>query len=180
VTRRGALAAALLVTLVAAVAAVAAPTRSQTFFKERLLADDDVSKPIKKLLRTGGGFVDRSIVFRDLTRDGRDDAVVRAHTGGADGVVAVYVFTTDVRDADGELHVVYRAQQLRRASTSVVDRVLTYRTSQYAEGDEPCCPATLIETELRWVRGRKRFEVAEQREIPGPSVTPAPTPTPTP
>ena len=116
-TGRRALAAALFVALLAAVAATAAPTRSQTFFKERLLADDDVSRTIKKLLRTGGGVVDRSIVFRDLTRDGRDDAVVRVHTGGADGVVAVYVFTTDIRNADGELHVVYRAQRLRRAST---------------------------------------------------------------
>ncbi len=166
---RRALAAAILLATVAAAAALAAPTRSQIFFRDRLLADRGTSSVIKELLRAGGGFVDRSIVFRDLTGDERDDAVVRVHTGGADGVVAVYVFSTDVRDPDGELGVVLRSQRLRRASTHISDGVLSYRHSRYAEGDEPCCPSRIVETELRWDDARKRLVAAARRDVPPPT-----------
>ena len=79
-------------------------------------------------------------MFRDLTGDKRDDAVVRVHSGGAAGVVAVYVFSTANRKS-GKLRAVFRSESLMRASTRVLKGVASYRTARYDPGDELCCPA---------------------------------------
>jgi hypothetical protein len=176
--------AALLCALAAAAPAGAQTAQSQTFFKARLLAEPQTSKAIKDLLRTGGGFVDRSVVFRDLTSDKRDDAIVRVHSGGAAGVVAVYVFSTDARRAGSPLRSIYRSQRLLRASTQVSRGVLSFRSSSYVAGDEVCCPTHLEETTLRWDRKRKRF-TSERKTIDREPVAqapsaPSPPPSPTP
>lgn len=161
----------------------AEPTQSQKFFTERLLADSQTSKAIKDLLRDGGGFVDPSVVFRDLTRDKRDDAVVRIHSGGGAGVVAVYVFSTDTRRSGTGLRAVFRSQRLVRASTGVSKGVMTYRTANYAPADELCCPSQLVETSLRWITKTRSFRIGERRTItpsPEANVPAAPEPTPTP
>ena len=145
----------------AAAPASAQENRSQRFFEERLLADRATSSEIKTLLRTGAGFVDRGVVYRDLTGDKRDDAVVRVHSGGATGVVAVYVFSTANRRG-GRLRVVFRAQSLIRASTRVLKGVLSYRTSRYEPGDELCCPARLTQTTLGWDRRQRRLRARER------------------
>lgn len=152
--------------------ALSEPTRSQSFFRERLLADARTSSSIKRMLRDDSGFVDRSIAFRDLTGDDRDDAVVRVLSGGAAGAVAVYVFSTHGAD---ELRAVHRSQRLLRASTHVRDGVLSFRSAEYAAGDELCCPSRVVETELEWVRRERRFAVAARREVPPPTA-PAPAP----
>lgn len=176
---RAAIALALAALLVSAGLANGAQTRSQRFFTEKLLDDRATSSRIKSLLRSGGGFVDRSIAFRDLTGDRKTDAIVRVQSGGASGAVAVFVFST----AGGkELRAVFRSQNLTRASTHFPKRtVLVYRTSRYAAGDELCCPSRIIETRLRWDREDKRFRVSERDELsPAASPTPTPTVTPTP
>jgi len=163
--------AAVLAALVCALAAGPSPaaaqtTQSQRFFKARLLEDPRTSETIKDLLREGGGFVDRSVVFRDLTRDKRDDAVVRVHSGGAAGVVAVYVFSTDtLRPKGNGLRVVFRAQRLVRGSTRVSKGVVSYREARYTPSDELCCPTQLLETTLRWDRSEKRFTNPSRRVI---------------
>lgn len=171
-----------------AAAAIAVPlagadqTQSQRFFRDRLLADKSTSREIKELLRTGGGFVDRSVAFRDLTGDEKSDAVVRVHSGGAAGVVAVYVFSTDVAGDEEGLQAVFRSQRLRRASTSVRDGVLTYRTARFAPGDELCCPDKVLETTLKWVKRERRLRAGERKEVdlpPAGAPTPTPSPTPT-
>ena len=107
--------------LVAAAPAQAEETATQRFFSERLQTDKQTSTEIKDLLRTRQGFVDRSVVFRDLTGDRRQDAVVRVQSGGADGAVALYVFSTDTGVKNSGLRVVFRSQELRRAQTRVRD-----------------------------------------------------------
>ena len=164
-TRRRALAALACVAAAAAVAAGVAssePTRSQTFFRDHLLDDRRTAAPIKQALRDGTAFVDRRITFVDLTRDGKEDAVVRVQSGGAAGAVAVYVFSTD---GARSLRAAHRAQRLRRASTRIEDGVLAYRTAEYEPGDELCCPTALRETELRWDAERDRFAVEARRDI---------------
>lgn len=173
---RAAVAGALAVLAGGLAAAHAAQTRSQMFFRDKLLADSRTSATIKDLLEDGGGFVDRSVVFRDLTGDDRDDAIVRVQSGGAAGAVALYVFSTDAARAGSELRVVYRQQRLMRASTRVRRRVLSFRTSTYAEGDELCCPSKVVETTLRWDARKKTFRVAKREDVVAP---PQPTPTPT-
>jgi hypothetical protein len=175
--------AAVLAALAASVPARAELTQPQKFFTERLLADSQTSKAIKDLLRDGGGFVDRSVVFRDLTRDKRDDAVVRVHSGGAAGVVAVYVFSTDTRRSGTGLRAVFRSQRLLRASTQVSKGVMSYRTANYAPTDELCCPSQLVETSLRWITKTRNFRIGQRRTIAKPpeaNVPAAPEPTPTP
>ena len=153
--------------------ASAQKTQSQSFFEQRLLADGLTSKPIKQLLRSGGGFVDRGVVFRDLTGDKRDDAVVRVHSGGAAGVVAVYVFSTANRKG-GKLKAVFRSQNLMRASTRVLKGVASYRTSRYEPGDELCCPSRITESTLGWKRKERRFRVVERVTFAPPPQAQAP------
>jgi hypothetical protein len=150
------------------------PTRSQSFFRDRLLADTRTSSAIKSALRAGTALVDRSIAFRDLTGDDKDDAVVRILSTGQAGAIAVYVFSTDGAKTS-ELRAVHRSQKLLRASTAVKDGVLTYRTATYSPGDELCCPARIVETELEWDGDANRFTVTDRRDIPPPVVA---TPTP--
>lgn len=153
--------AAVLAAVWGAAPASAQKTQSQTFFEQRLLADGLTSAPIKTLLRSGGGFVDRGVVFRDLTGDKRDDAVVRVQSGGAAGVVAVYVFSTANRKG-AKLRAVFRSQSLMRASTRVIKGVLSYRTSRYDPGDELCCPARLTQSTLAWDADERRMRVSER------------------
>jgi hypothetical protein len=156
---------------VAAGVATSEPTRSQTFFRDRLVADRATAAQIRSALRDGSAFVDRSIAFRDLTGDDKDDAVVRVQSGGAAGAVAVYVFSTDGAD---DLRPVFRAQKLSRASTAVADGVLSYRSAAYAAGDELCCPSKLLETELRWDAKAEKFVVEDRREVTPPSAPATP------
>jgi hypothetical protein len=149
----------------AASPAPAAQTATQRFFSERLQADKGTSKEVKDLLRTREGFVDRTVTFKDLTGDKRADAVVRVQSGGADGAIALYVFSTDTGVKNSGLKVVFRSQELRRAQTRVRDGVLRYRSARPQPGDEVCCPTAVSETRLRWRERLHTFTVAERREI---------------
>jgi hypothetical protein len=164
---------AVLAALLGAAPASAQKTQSQRFFEERLLADRLTSAAIKTLLQSGGGFVDRGVVFRDLTGDKRDDAVVRVHSGGAAGVVAVYVFSTANRKG-GRLKAVFRSQNLMRASTRVLKGVLSYRTSRYDPGDELCCPARITQSTLAWNARERRMRVKERVTFAPPPQAQAP------
>ena len=165
--------AAVLAALCGPAPASAQGTQTQAFFEQRLLADHLTSSAIKTLLRRGGGFVDRGVVFRDLTGDKRDDAVVRVHSGGAAGVVAVYVFSTANRK-NGKLRVIFRSQSLMRASTRVLKGVLSYRTSRYEPGDELCCPARITQSTLAWNRRERRLRVRERVTFAPPPQAQAP------
>jgi hypothetical protein len=165
--------AAVLATLSGAAPATAEKTASQHFFEQRLLADHLTSKAIKSLLSSGGGFVDRGVVFRDLTGDKRDDAVVRVQSGGAAGVVAVYVFSTANRKG-AKLRAIFRSQNLMRASTRVVKGVLSYRTSRYDPGDDLCCPAHITQSTLGWNADEHRMRVRERVTFAPPPVAQAP------
>jgi hypothetical protein len=165
--------ATLLAVLWGAAPAPAQKTQSQSFFEQRLLADRLTSKSIKELLRTGGGFVDRGVVFRDLTGDKRDDAFVRVHSGGAAGVVAVYVFSTANRKG-GKLRAIFRSQKLMRASTRVLKGVASYRTARYEPGDELCCPARITQSTLAWDAEGRRMRVSERVTFTPPPQAQAP------
>lgn len=160
--RRSALGAAVAL-VAAAPAPAAAQTTTQQFFSVRLQADEKTSKEVKDLLRTREGFVDKQVKFRDLTGDGKTDAVVRVQSGGATGAIALYVFSADTGKKG--LRVVFRSQELERAETRIRDEVLRYRSARPAPGDEVCCPSVLVESRLRWRDALHRFAVAERREV---------------
>jgi hypothetical protein len=163
--RRPAITLAIAGLAVAAAPAPAATSPTQSFFSQRLQADKGTSREIKDMLRTRQAFVDRTVTFKELTGDKRADAVVRVQSGGADGAIALYVFSTDTGIENSGLRVVFRSQELRRAQTRVRDGVLRYRSARPQPGDELCCPSALSETRLRWRAKLHKLTVAERREI---------------
>jgi hypothetical protein len=165
-TARGcaAIACGLLLALTALAPAQAAPNRSQTFFRSQVLSDNATSDEIVDLLRSGG-FVDRTITFDDLTGDGRQDAVVRVTTGGATGIVGLYVFSTDGKKQTDALRVVFRRQELIRGSSRVREHKLSYRTRSYEAGDELCCPGATSEYDVTWDDEAGRFRAGPRRDV---------------
>ena len=104
------------------------------------------------------------MLFGDLTGEGKDDAVVTVDSGGAAGIIAVYVFSAL---SGKDLNVVYRNQRLYRAMVRLnPGPALVYSLSQWKQGDELCCPSEYRETELRWSTTSKRFGVAKRRTLP--------------
>jgi hypothetical protein len=155
-------------------AAASAKDQTQQFFEQRLLADKHTSKAIKELLQSGGGFVDKSVAFRDVTGDKRDDAIVRVNSGGANGAVAVYVFST-ANKKGGKLKAIYRAQKLTRASSRVRKGVVSYQTARYDPNDELCCPSQVTETTLGWDKATRRMKVVDRSTFVPPPEAQAPT-----
>ncbi len=164
----------------------AQPSKSQQLFRKTLLDDPKTTSAIKKLLRDRGGIVAPEIEFAELTGDGRSDALVRVDTGGAAGAVAVYVFSTDGKAEDSPLRAIYRSQRLYRAKAEVSDAALILRVPRYAEGDDVCCPAKLVERVYAWSDAANALKQRSSRELPGPAgsagtttattTTPAPAP----
>jgi hypothetical protein len=171
--------AAVAAALLVFVAPVAAKDQTQQFFEQKLLADKKTSKEIKELLQSGGGFVDKGVVFRDVTGDKRDDAVVRVQSGGVGGVVAVYVFST-ANKKGGKLRAIFRSQSLTRASTRVLKGVVSYRTSRYEPGDELCCPSRITQSTLEYVKDERRMRVKDRVTFAPPPQAQAPAAPPPP
>ena len=147
----------------------AAPTKSQALFAKTLLADAKTTSDVKKLLGEGGGFVAPDVTFEDLTGDGRSDAVVLVDSGGVAGAVALYVFSTHGESARSDLRVVYRSQRLYGASAEVTDATLVLRTPRFAEGDDVCCPAKIVQRTYAWSAGAKTLRQRRSQELPGPT-----------
>jgi hypothetical protein len=121
-----------------------------------------VAHSVKVTLKKGG-FVSKDVLFADLTGEGKDDAVVTVDSGGASGVVALYVFSAGT---GSDLKIVYRNQRLYRGAARInPGPALVYVLPQYAEGDELCCPSAYRETELKWSSAKKKFGVAKRRTV---------------
>ena len=147
----------------------AAPTKSQALFKKTLLADAKTTSDVKRLLSEDGGFVAPDIAFEDLTGDGRSDALVLVDSGGVAGAVALYVFSTDGQPAESDLRAVYRSQRLYRVSLRASGATLTMRTPRFAEGDDVCCPAKIVQRTYAWSAGSKTLRRRSSDELPGPT-----------
>jgi hypothetical protein len=178
VTRGRLILAALVVAALLAPTAALAKDQTQQFFEGKLLADKRTSKTVKELLRSGG-FVDKKVGFHDLTGDKRDDAIVRVNSGGANGDVAVYVFST-ANQKGGKLKVIFRSQKLMRVSTRTSKGVLSYRTARYDPGDELCCPAHVTESTLGWDKATRRMKVVKRETFVPPPEAQAPAAPPPP
>jgi hypothetical protein len=161
-------------TLAAIAGSQAKPTASQQLFRKTLLDDDRTTGAIKQVLRNRGGFVAPDIEFADLTGDERSDALVLVDSGGAAGAVALYVFSTHGRAADSSLRAVYRSQQLYRASAEVSAGTLILRVPRFAQGDDLCCPAKVVEKVYAWNARERTLKQRSSRELPGPTGTTTP------
>lgn len=110
-----------------------------------------------------GGFVSKEVLFADLTGEGKDDAIVTVDSGGAAGIVALYVFSAGT---GSDLKVVYRNQGMYRGRARVnPGPSLVYLVPVYKDGDELCCPSSYRETTLKWNAKTKRFGVSQRRSV---------------
>lgn len=151
-----------LVALAIADSASAKLTPAQKLFTQKLLDSDQVTHSVKVTLRKGG-FVSKDVAFADLTGEGKDDAVVTVDSGGAAGVVAIYVFSAGTGT---NLKIVYRNQRLYRADSRInPGPALVYVLPSYKDGDELCCPSEYRETELKWSATKQKFGVAQRRTV---------------
>ncbi len=157
--------------LVAVGLSQAKPSPSQQLFRTTLLDDAKTTAGVKALLRERGGIVAPEIQFGDLTGDERSDAVVLVDTGGAAGAVALYVFSTHGKAADSSLRAVYRSQQLYRASAEISAGTLVMRTPRFADGDDLCCPAKMVERVYAWNDKAKTLKQRSSMEQDGSSGT---------
>ena len=157
---RRALATVTISCLALAAPASAAQTPAQKLFRSKLLASGAVAKSVKVTLKKGG-YVDRRILFDDLTGEGKDDAVVMVHSGGSAGRIALYVFSAGT---GRDLKIVYRNQRLYRARVRLREPdQFVYSVPRWAAGDPLCCPGSFRETALGWRAESRRFVVTERR-----------------
>jgi len=149
------------------------PSSPQILFRDLIAGDTrGTTRGIRSGLRARRLFVQPDVLFADLTGDGKPDAIARVSTGGAQGDVAVYVFSVDgvKPDAQGkaQLRAIYRNQALYRASARVTDATLFVRSAQYREGNEPCCPSQLLERTLTWSARVQRLVLRSSRRLDVP------------
>lgn len=147
----------------------AAPSRSQALFEKALLADPRTTSEIKQLLRDGGAIVAPEIRFADVTGDGRSDAVVLVDTSGVAGAVALFVFSTHGAAEKSVLRAVYRSQRLYRADSEVAGGALVVRTPRFAEGDDVCCPAKVVQRVYGWSASSRTLRLRSSSEVAGPA-----------
>lgn len=122
----------------------------QAFFHDALIKDVRTTPAIRTALQTDAAVVDPATQYADLTRDGKSDAIVRVHSAGAAGVVAVYVFSSDGAPK-GALRVLFRTQSLYRALTMpTATKQLQIDQPRYAKGDEVCCPGKITRRRYRF------------------------------
>lgn len=129
----------------------------QAFFLEALVKDTKTTSAIRRALEADAAVVDPATQYADLTGDGKSDAIVRVHSAGAAGVIAVYVFSTD-RAPKGALRVVYRSQSLYRAVTMPTSNdQLQIDQPRYAAGDDVCCPERITRRRYRFSTSTRTF-----------------------
>ena len=140
------------------------PMTPQVLFEGIILADPNTTKPVADLLRADAAHITARPTFADLTGDRREDAVVSVHTGGAAGVVAIYVLSADGTKS-GRLRVVFHTQSLYRGRSKVAGDVLTIAQPDYARGDDLCCPAARTDRDYTWEESPRRLRHRATRAI---------------
>lgn len=129
----------------------------QAFFHDALIKDPKTTSAVRKALRSNASIVDPATQYADLTGDGKSDAIVRVHSAGAAGVIAVYVFSTDGA-SKGALRALFRTQSLYRAITATTDDdKLQIDQPRYAAGDDVCCPHRLTRRRYRFSKRSRTF-----------------------
>ena len=69
------------------------------------------------------------------------------------------------------MRAVYRSQQLYRATAEVSEGALVLRTPRFADGDDLCCPAKIVERVYDWIDAEATFKRRSSKELPGPAGT---------
>jgi hypothetical protein len=139
----------------------------QALFTKTLLDDPATTAGVKRLLRTGAGFVDPRSGFVDVTGDGRQDALVLVSTGGAAGSVALYVLSTHGQTGDKTtLKAIFRLQSLYRATLRLSGTTVSVLEPHWSPGDDLCCPRKLRERDYEFVAKTVTFRRKADHLVP--------------
>lgn len=154
-----------------------------------LLASRRVHRDVRSWINQGEQFDELGkgvngpgyIRFREVTGDGRADAIVQVSAGGVGRPHAYYVVT----DHGGATRVVVSVRKAFEASIRARGRTLTETIPVYAFADSTCCASRLAIRKLRW--NGQSFAVVSARRLvrtrfagPPVRIAPAPAPRPTP
>ncbi len=99
----------------------------------------------------GGGELDKaSVQYADLTKDGRDEAIVPVSSGGTLGNLGYVVLTL----RSGSPAAILTAQRDRNSiggvTLNVEDGKLVKYIGKYGPEDPRCCPTLLVKTTYYW------------------------------
>ncbi len=143
-------------------------TTAQKSFRTILLGDSEVDPAVKLLLREGG-FVERRIVFADLTGEGKSDALVFVNSGAISGTVASYVLSSE---RGRELHVVHIDESGYRVNARIAQTAgtaprLILEDPTFAGGDPPCCARLLVRRTYEWNSRAREFKLKTRKRVRG-------------
>jgi hypothetical protein len=123
---------------------------------------------VRTLVAQVGGEVDtRSVLFADLTNDGRDEAVVPIASGGTLGNVAYVVLTMRSGTPAAILTATRDRSSPGGVSMALEDGKLVKKVGKYGPEDANCCPSALIKTTYRW--DGTNLQVEREEEVKQPS-----------
>lgn len=107
---------------------------------------------VQNLLRQlGGGELDKqSVLYADLTKDGREESIVPISSGGTLGNLAYIVLTMRSGSPAAILTAVRDRSSLGGLVMSLEDGKLVKTTEKYGPEDPLCCPSTLVKTTYYW------------------------------
>jgi hypothetical protein len=117
--------------------------------------------------QTGGEIDTRSVLYADLTGDGRDDAVVPIASGGTLGNLAFLVLTMKGGNPTAILTAVRDRASPGGIAMSIEDGKLVKTIGKYGPEDPRCCPSVLVKTTYRW--DGSALQVESEREVSQPS-----------
>jgi hypothetical protein len=130
-----------------------------------LLASRRVPRKVRAWISQGERFEELQLAgpswvrFRDLTGDGRADAIVEVSSGGARGPQAFLVVT----EHGGTARVVLSVRRPSEVDVSARGRTLTETAAVYGRMDPTYCPGRLAVRKLRW--SGRRFDVVSPRRL---------------
>jgi hypothetical protein len=111
--------------------------------------DLKAAPPVKKLLDdTGGQYVQTSVIYADLNRDGADDAVVPISSGGTLGDVAFIVLA--MSGSETNVLISEYPKDAHGLAVAVVDGKLVETQPLPGPDDPECCPSMLRNTTYAW------------------------------
>ncbi len=116
-----------------------------------------------------GEYDRRTVVYADLTGDGREEAIVPVGSGGTLGNVAYQVFTLR-GGAPAAILTTTRDQTTPGGMImNVEDGRLVRTTGKYGPEDPRCCPSVLVKTRYRWDGSSLQVEREDEvKSTPGP------------
>lgn len=126
--------------------------------------------PVLNFMRQlGGGELDRqAVLYADLTKDGREEAIVPIHSGGTLGNLGYVVLTLRSGSPTAILTATRDRNSIGGVAMYLEDGKLRKSIGKYGPEDPRCCPSALIKTTYYWDGSNLQVEGEEEIKQTGP------------